>query len=194
MKNLTLTGLSIIILTLATIAQNVTNPKLDEKRGFRDITLGDPISKWQSKIAFDNETKGGFKVYHLISTSSYTVYGKGVRKIQLTFDNNLLIGINIVTDFYQKMPDNQPKYELYSPKVELAEIGHIVSGLNELFGNYSSISKADPNNGEGALFEYLWSGKCVKLWLSYCNVINTGSWASILILDSCKFKQKDPGF
>jgi hypothetical protein len=180
--------------TITTMAQNVPNPKLDEKRGFRDLILGDPFSKWQTKIVFDNNTKGGFKVYHLTSTSEYTVYGKDVREIQLTFDKNTLIGISIITDFYQKMPKNQSEYDLYFPKIELTEISHIVSGLNKLFGNYNSISEADPNNGKGELFEYSWSGKCVKLWLSYCNEINNGSWASILILDTCKFKEKDPGF
>ena len=190
----TLVAINFAFGTLTTRAQNVPNPKLDIKRGFRDLILGDPISKWQSKIVFDNNTEGGFKVYHLISTSDYNVYGKDAREIQLIFDNNTLIGISIITDFYQKMPTNQSKYVLYCPKVELTEIGHIVSGLNELFGNYNSISNADPNNGKGELFEYSWSGKCVELWLFYCNVINTGSWASILILDKCKFKQKDPGF
>lgn len=195
-KNRLLTKITslIVLFFITSSIYSQTNFKLDQKKGFKDILIGDPFSKWQSKITFKGNSSNGGEIYILNNLKDYNVFNKEVILVKLFFKNQKIIAIEIRTDYYQKKPVNFDKYILYSPEINIHEIDNIISGFNNLFGEYESVSKANPNTTESALFDYKWRGNCISLFLSYCNSINEGSWGSILLVDTCKFDKKDPGF
>ena len=63
-----------------------TIDQLDKKNGFKDFTLGDAFSKWQSQLKLERNWDDGSKTYLYRGTCCNMVFNYPVEKINLLND------------------------------------------------------------------------------------------------------------
>lgn len=71
---------------------------LDEKRGFKDFTLGDPISKWKTSLKYVNTTDAQIAYYDYAGTCCQQVFNYNLASIGLGFKNDILQIICLTTE------------------------------------------------------------------------------------------------
>lgn len=153
-----------------------TIDKLDVKNGFKDFTLGDNFSKWQSQLSFEGDFDDGSKAYLYTGECCNKIFNYNVEKIILRFSNNKLVSINITTEKFQKSYEESGKYTDW----RIDDFESIKKSFSILFGNPTDI-KTSKNSGEVIHF---WFGKKVALISIYENLgYKSGDRQQISIID-----------
>jgi hypothetical protein len=128
--------------------QNVAD--LDVKNGFKNFTLGDPFSKWQSTTIFLETTSDSMMRYKYNGDCCTTVFTDSVTEIDLVFYRNKLAIIWIYC---------KPKIIEQSD----SKISSFLSNFTFLYGEPTS-ANADQNNPEG---KFQWIGQKVILYVKF---------------------------
>jgi|TARA_B110000902_G_scaffold177020_1_gene200763 hypothetical protein len=136
-----------------------TIDKLDTKNGFKDFTLGDSYTKWQSQTKFEGSWDDGTKAYLYTGSCCNKVFSYAIDKIVLRFSANKLVGIYITTEKFQK---GYAESGIYT-KWRTDDFESIKSSFSYLFGKPTSVD-APENSGE---ITHLWVGKKVLLTSKY---------------------------
>lgn len=165
-----------------------TIDKLDVKNGFKDFTLGDNFSKWQSQLSFEGDFDDGSKAYLYNGGCCNKIFNYNVEKIILRFRNNKLASINITTEKFQKGYDETGKYTDWRTD----DFESIKSSFSILFGKPTNV-KMPKESGEVTHF---WSGKKVLLISKYENLgYKNGDRQQISIIDISALKSSiESGF
>lgn len=157
MKKLLVLFFATFMLTTGLLAQTID--KLDEKNGFKDFTLGDNYSKWESQLRLEGSWDDGSKAYIYNGLCCNKVFNYSVEKIILRFSSNKLVGIYITTEKFQKGFKESGEYT----KWRTDDFESIKSSFSYLFGKPTSV---DAPEGSGEI-SYLWTGKKVLLVSKY---------------------------
>jgi hypothetical protein len=166
-----------------------TIEKLDVKNGFKDFTLGDNLSKWQSQLSFEGDyDDDGSKAYLYTGECCTKIFNYNVEKIILRFSNNKLASINITTEKFQKSYEESGKYTDWRSD----DFESIKKSFSILFGNPTDI-ETSKNSSEVTHF---WLGKKVGLISKYENLgYKSGDRQQISIIDITALKSSvESGF
>lgn len=156
MKVLKLIFLSIF---LAPIISAQTIDKLDTKNGFKEFTLGDPFTKWQSQCEFEDFYENGTKGYTFIGECCNKVFNYEIDQIILRFYSDTLVGIDITSKELQKSFAETGAYTIWRD----GDIESIRHSLSNLFGEATGVGMS---RSSGDL-SYEWVGEKVYLFLQY---------------------------
>jgi len=127
---------------------------LDEKKGFKDFTIGDSYAKWQNQIQLNSfDKQDSTYSYKYTGTCCQDVFNYSIEGIQLKFYKNKLVSIFIVTDFFQNG----------KPTWRTDDYMSINKSLSNLFGKESLINM-DEKTGNAT---YTWQGQKVILMSMY---------------------------
>lgn len=131
-------------------AQNIT--QLDKKNGFRDILLGDSISKFIHKFDKEEDGKGrGYDIYS--SKNSYEYIGYiPIEKVSIFVYKDIIHEVKIFTSL-----------DMYEDVKQV---------LSKAYGTLEEESCQEiSNEEEEQLIKIcMWKGKRVNLWCSYTSV------------------------
>ena len=157
MKNLLLTFVLFFITTLNIHGQTIEN--LDIKRGFKDFTLGDALSKWGTELEYKSRIDENTFSFTYVGDCCAKVFEYDVDDITLRFSNKVLVGIDIKTKKIQKEYTVSGKYTKFTTD----HLDNVKSSLSYLFGEPSLYNVQESD----ATFYYSWIGKEVILILTY---------------------------
>lgn len=181
MKRFTLTLAIIMFLMLNVFSQTIN--KLDEKNGFKDFTLGDSYTKWQSQLKFEGNWDDGTKAYLYTGYCCQKVFNYPVDKIVLRFNGDKLVVIYITTKKFQKEYAESGKFT----KWRTDDFESINSSFSHLFGEPTS---DDFSEGIGEI-THIWKGNKVILFSKYQYLgVQNGDRQQIIIAD-LMFLNKD---
>ncbi len=173
MKKIALIILSFFLLATA-FGQTID--KLDEKNGFKDFTLGDSYTKWQSQLKFEGNWNDGTKAYIYTGYCCQKVFDYAVDKIVLRFNGDKLVGIYITTKNFQKGYAESGEYT----KWRSDDFESLKSSFSYLYGKPTSY---DAPEGSGEV-TYIWTGKKVILFSKYEYLgIQNGDRQQIIVAD-----------
>jgi len=154
-KLLTIIFASLLIFT-SVFAQTID--QLDKKNGFKDFTLGDAFSKWESQLKLERNWDDGSKTYQYRGTCCNMVFNYPIEKLNLKFKNNKLVVINITTEKFQKGYFESGEYSKWRPD----DFESIKASISSLFGEPTLYDPVGSLN-----VTYLWKGKRVLLTSEY---------------------------
>jgi len=157
MKTLLTSILTLLFISTGLFAQTID--KIDEKNGFKDFTLGDNLTKWESQLSYEGNWDDGSKAYLYKGTCCNKVFNYSVEKIILRFSSNKLVSIYITTEKFQKGYKESGEYT----KWRSDDFESIKSSFSYLFGKPTSV---DAPEGSGEVTHY-WAGKKVILSSKY---------------------------
>jgi hypothetical protein len=144
-----------LVLTIKIFAQNIQT--LDEKRGFKDFTIGDTYLKWEKQLSFNfYDEKDSTTNYSYIGTCCQEVFNYNVDGINLKFKNNKIVKIYIILKPFRTKYLSLPTDDYLS----------INNSLSNIFGTLTSIEK----NQDEVI--YKWTGKKIVLFSSYNYLFN----------------------
>jgi hypothetical protein len=166
----------IICLMLIQSAFCQTIDKLDTKKGFKDITLGDSYSKWQEELQYEGIYDDGSKAYHYIGPCCQKVFEYPVDSIILRFENDKLVVISITTKKIQKGYKESGVYSRWRAD----DLFSVESSFSYLFGKPTSYQSKEGKSD----VSYIWDAKNVILITTYNYLgIDFGDRLKILLLD-----------
>lgn len=174
-------------LLVAGLLFSQSKAELDSRNGFKDIHLGDSFTTWSSNLDYLSDTKSGAKVYQMSKTkcSTYSVFDKSVSAILLVFDKEVLVQINIRTDYFQKPKTESGEYT----KISFEEIHPTLLKFEELFGKPGYADKGEGDD----IFVFIWAGDKVVLKIAYQSGPTSGSWLMIDVMNKTYLDNKTKG-
>lgn len=126
--------------------------KLDEKRGFKDIRIGDKLDKWENSLS-NKQIQGNQERYLFNNTCCNRMFSYDISEIYLVFENRELKRIQIYSDWFKD-----------SGVWGDTEFTDIKENLEAVFGEATGLF--EPKDEEG-VFIWYWNGKEIYLQSRY---------------------------
>ncbi|CAA7386950.1 hypothetical protein [Chryseobacterium fistulae] len=141
--------ISYTLLSVSSFGQNIA--QLDEKNGFKDFKLGDPLSKWSSQVRHVGRISDNTEAYDYVGICCNMLFNYSLENIKLIFNNSKLIGIMLKTTYFQKPYNISNEFTKWRSQ----DFESINNSFTQLFGEPTSI-KAEETT-------FHWTGNKVVL-------------------------------
>lgn len=151
-----------LILSIFTFGQSAA--QLDTKNGFKEIHLGDNLSKYSGQLSVLDARDNSYKY---TGTCCQDVFGNDVEAILLKFTNNQLERITII------MPEGQGDI------INKSNPKYLDSNFKLMFGEYSGL-KADDTTGD---LGSQWRGNKVMLSIEYKYRGYKTGWQAFIVVE-----------
>jgi len=145
-----------VFLTFSFFANAQSLKELDAKHGFKEFTLGDDLSKWQSDLIYNRTWDDNGISYVYIGSLGRKVFDFDIKDIELKFFQNKLVEIYLTTKPFQ------PSYALTGvyPKNGIDIFKNLISQFENLFGNGFAFTASASDKAD---FKTIWAGKTTSL-------------------------------
>ncbi|GHS89893.1 hypothetical protein FACS1894201_11230 [Bacteroidia bacterium] len=152
----------LISAAVSTTILSQSNAALDKHAGFKDLKLGDPLSKWENELVYW-KTDGISTWYHCTSTCCRQLFQFNLIQLNVRFENNMLADIVMATEAQLLDVDHS-----YFPNNTM--INSLKMSFQNLFGKpFAMPSDFDPRY-DPYTETWFWQGNNVSLLLKCVQV------------------------
>ncbi len=169
-----------IFLKFSFFAQNID--KLDEKKGFKEILIGDSFDKWKSSLKYNGINNDGSSEYLFIGSCCKKLFDYNIEQINIVFYQNKIVEIRIITEKFQKPKNISGEFTEFRED----DFKKINDSFISLFGKPSSVEIPE-NSG---IVIYYWISKNIYLFSKYEYLgVNNGD-RQVVIVSDLKYSKK----
>lgn len=170
-------GIVLIIFVSIFISLNSqTIAQLDIKKGFKDFQIGDSYAKWSKDLIYLKTESENVKIYQYKGDCCLTIFDYEIDRIVLTFKDEKLVVISIVTKKFQKPFNESNQYT----KWRVDDFQKINNAFINLFGKETQVVK----NDKTVEITYIWKAINIILFSTYNYLgVKNGDYQDIIIVD-----------